>query len=65
MAFDPRFGPSAQTPQQRANVLRQMQLEHPRLKNKAPAHVQPLYEGYIAGELSWADVRRALDDPAT
>ena len=65
MAFDPRFGPSAQTPQQRANVLRQLQLVHPRLKTKATAYAQQLYERYIAGELSWPDVRRALDESAT
>ena len=63
MALDPRFGPNAQTPQQRANVLRQ--LVHPRLKTKAPAHAQQLYERYIAGELSWPDVRRALEASAT
>jgi hypothetical protein len=62
MAFDPRFGPNAQTPQQRTNVLRQLQLTHPKLKTHATAFAQQLYARYVAGELSWADVRRALDD---
>lgn len=61
MAYDPRFGPSAQTPQQRANVLRQLQITYPRLKNKASAYAQHLYARYVSGELSWPDVRRALD----
>ena len=64
MAFDPRFGPSAQTPQQRANVLRQLQATHPRLKTHATPYAQQLYARYVAGELSWPDVRRALDDAA-
>ena len=62
MALDPRFGPNAQTPQQRANVLRQLQLTHPKLKTHATAFAQQLYARYVAGELSWPDVRRALDE---
>ncbi|MFD2720711.1 hypothetical protein ACFST9_18460 [Hymenobacter monticola] len=62
MAFDPLFGPNAQTPQQRANVLRQLQLTHPRLKTQATPYAQQLYARYVAGELSWGDVRRALDE---
>ncbi|MBF9221138.1 hypothetical protein [Hymenobacter ruricola] len=66
MAYDPRFGPSAQTPEQRANVLRQLQLTHPKLKTQATAYARQLYARYVAGELSWPDVRRALDaNPAT
>ncbi|MBJ6108053.1 hypothetical protein JAO73_03450 [Hymenobacter sp. BT523] len=65
MPHDPRFGPNAQTPQQRANVLRQLQLTHPRLKTKATPFAQHLYARYVAGELSWPDVRRALDEAAT
>lgn len=61
MAHDPRFGPCAQTPRQRANVLRQLQEVHPRLKTKVTPFVEGLYARYTAGELSWADVRRALD----
>ncbi|MBF9141154.1 hypothetical protein [Hymenobacter properus] len=64
MAYDPRFGPSAQTPQQRANVLRQLQLTHPKLKTHATALAQQLYARYVAGELSWPEVRRALDEAA-
>ncbi|GAA4031001.1 hypothetical protein GCM10022409_14040 [Hymenobacter glaciei] len=62
MAYDSRFGPSAQTPQQRANVLRQLQLVYPKLHTRATAYAQQLYARYVAGELSWPDVRRALDD---
>lgn len=64
MAHDTRFGPSAQTPQQRANVLRQLQLVFPKLKTRATAYAEQLYARYIAGELSWPDVRRALDEAA-
>jgi hypothetical protein len=62
MAHDPRFGPCAQTPQQRANVLRRLQDVHPKLKAKATPFAEALYARYIAGELSWCDVRRALDE---
>ncbi|MBD2722034.1 hypothetical protein [Hymenobacter armeniacus] len=65
MPHDPRFGPNAQTPQQRANVLRQLQLTYPRLTTKATPFAQHLYDRYVAGELSWPDVRRALDEAAT
>ncbi|AMJ64148.1 hypothetical protein [Hymenobacter sp. PAMC 26628] len=61
MAHNPKFGPSAQTPQQRAWVLEQMQTVIPSLKAKAPPHAQQLYRRYVAGELSWGEVRQALD----
>ena len=61
MTYDPRFGPSAQTPTQRAWVLAQMQAVLPNLKTKATAVAQQLYARYVAGELSWTDVRQALD----
>lgn len=60
MADDPRFGPSAQTPQQRAYILAQMQLVIPNLKRTSP-YAQQLYNQYITGELSWPEVRAALD----
>ena len=61
MAPDPKFGPAAQTPRQRAYVLRQLQAVNPRLRTAATAYAQQLYAGYIAGELSWGEVRSALD----
>ena len=63
MAYDARFGPAAQTPQQRANVLRQLQLVYPKLAIRATADAHQLYARYVAGELSWPEVRRALDAP--
>lgn len=60
MGYDPKFGPSAQTPQQRAWVLAQMQTVIPSLKAKATAHAQQLYQRYVAGELSWYEVRQAI-----
>ncbi|UOQ71342.1 hypothetical protein [Hymenobacter cellulosilyticus] len=60
---DPRFGPSAQTPQQRAHVLRQMQAANPTLYARASAYVQRLYGRYVAGELSWPDVCALRDAP--
>ena len=61
MAYDSRFGPVAQTPQQRAHVLRQLQAVHPRLKTRATAYAEQLYARYVAGELTWYDVRQLLD----
>ena len=61
MAYDARFGPSAQTPAQRAWVLEQLQTALPSLKTKATAYARQLYARYVAGELTWADVRQALN----
>ena len=61
MTTTPEFGPAAQTPAQRAHVLRQMQAVFPKLKSRATAAAQQLYARYVAGELSWPDVRQALD----
>ncbi|MGI4874559.1 MAG: hypothetical protein ACRYFX_25675 [Janthinobacterium lividum] len=60
MVYDTRFGPSAQTPEQRARVLGQMQAALPSLKTKATAGARQLYARYVAGELSWLDVHEAL-----
>ena len=65
MSYDPKFGPNAQTPEQRAYVLRQLQLVNPSLRTKATAYAQELYARYIAGELSWLRVRELLDKAAT
>ncbi|MFD1469325.1 hypothetical protein ACFQ48_13930 [Hymenobacter caeli] len=64
MEKTPKFGPAAQTPQQRSYVLAQMQAVFPALKTKATAYTRHLLDRYVAGELSWADVRRALDTEA-
>ena len=61
MADDPKFGPAAQTPRQRAYVLQQLQAVYPRLKTNATADAQQLYARYVAGELAWLEVRLALD----
>ena len=61
MAYDARFGPFAQTPAQRAVVLEQLQVALPGLRTKATAYARQLYARYVAGELSWADVRQTLD----
>lgn len=61
MTFNPKFGPAAQTPEQRAWVLEQMVRVMPALRTKATAYAQHLYACYIAGELSWLQVRQALD----
>ncbi|MGI4735602.1 MAG: hypothetical protein ACRYG7_10525 [Janthinobacterium lividum] len=59
MVYDIRFGPSAQTPEQRARVLAQMKDAVPSLK-KTTVLAQQLYARYVAGELSWLDVYQAL-----
>ena len=61
MAHDARFGPAAQPPAQRAFVLKQLQAALPRLQTSATAYARQLYAGYVAGELSWADVHQALN----
>jgi hypothetical protein len=62
MLHDPRFGPSAQTPAQRALVLARMQQTAPSLKDKATPYARQLYARYVTGELSWSQVRQALDE---
>ena len=52
MAYDIRFGPSAQTPEQRALVLTQMRAAVPRLKARPTAIGQQRFARYVAGELS-------------
>jgi hypothetical protein len=59
MIHNPKFGLAAQTPAQRTWVLEQMQRMIPRLKTKANAYTQQLYQRYIAGELSWDEVCQA------
>ncbi|MGI4742442.1 MAG: hypothetical protein ACRYG7_45370 [Janthinobacterium lividum] len=58
MTYNPKFGPAAQTPEQRAWVLEQMQRMIPSLKTKACAFTQQLYARYVAGELSWSEVHQ-------
>jgi hypothetical protein len=60
MPYDSRFGPDAQTPAQRAQVLRQMQAANPALYAKAKVGAQQFYARYVAGELTWAQVRGGL-----
>ena len=55
MLPDPRYGPAAQTPAQRAQVLWQMKQTFPRLR-RASACVQPLFGRYVAGEISWLEL---------
>ena len=57
MHNDPTYGPQAQTPAQRAHVLRQMQAANPDQHTHLTREVQALYARYIAGELSWAQVQ--------
>jgi hypothetical protein len=59
MPTNPKFGPAAQTPEQRAWVLEQMQRIIPSLRNHVPPYVQQLFGRYIAGEISWSEVYQA------
>jgi hypothetical protein len=61
MVTNSLFGPAAQTREQRARVLQQMQATFPSLRAKATTYASQLYERYVAGELSWLQVRQALD----
>jgi hypothetical protein len=60
MVYDSKFGPGAQTPEQRAWVLAQMQDCLPSLKRKVTAFTQSCYDRYIAGELSWQEMRQLM-----
>ena len=61
MTYNPNFGPTAQSPEQRAWVLEQMQRALPDLRRKATAYTKQLYARYVAGELSWLEVREARE----
>jgi hypothetical protein len=63
MAYNDKFGPDAQTQAQRSWVLAQMQDAIPSLKTKAKAtaSMRHLYAQYVAGDLSWLEVRQAID----
>ncbi|PJJ60856.1 hypothetical protein [Hymenobacter chitinivorans] len=61
--YDSKYGPCAQTPAQRAYVLRQMQATNPTLYKRASGYVQRLYARYVAGELSWPDVCALREAP--
>jgi hypothetical protein len=63
MLPDPKYGPSAQTPQQRIHVLHQMQRANPGLYAQATGYVHGLYQRYVAGELSWSEVSALRDAP--
>lgn len=61
MLHNPQFGPAAQTPAQRAEVLTRMQRTVPRLRKPLSPHVQALHARYLAGELTWLQVCLALE----
>lgn len=60
MAYNSKFGPAAQTPEQRTWVLAQMQEMSPRLKANVTSYAQQLYAQYVAGELGWMELRAML-----
>jgi hypothetical protein len=51
-----KFGPNAQTPAQRQNILQQMLAYYAQTRVKLPAHAHALHQRYVAGELSWQEV---------
>jgi hypothetical protein len=61
MNTESKFGPAAQTPEQRAHILRQLLEATPHLKAQATTSTHQLFDRYVAGELSWGEVRQALD----
>jgi hypothetical protein len=61
MLNDPKFGPAAQTPEQRAWVLHQMLDAIPGLKRGLNSRIRLLHARYIAGELSWIQMRLEMD----
>ena len=64
MIYNPKFGSFAQTPQQRAHVLRQMLVVRENLGIKTPVYAHALHQRYVAGELSWQEVCDLLGAPS-
>lgn len=58
---NPQFGPAAQTPAQRAWVVTQMHQALPSLKKQLNAQAKALYARYVAGEMSWQQMRQAME----
>ncbi|MGI4834219.1 MAG: hypothetical protein ACRYFK_12240 [Janthinobacterium lividum] len=56
MTHNSSYGPAAQTPAQRAEVLARMQQALPRLGKQLSPYVQQLHARYLAGELTWLQV---------
>jgi hypothetical protein len=56
MLYNDKFGPAAQTPQQRKRILQQLLAIAATAQTKYPAHAPGLHQRYVAGELSWAEV---------
>ncbi|WP_324680077.1 hypothetical protein [Hymenobacter sp. GOD-10R] len=56
MAYNRKFGPAAQTPQQRAHILHQLLILAAEAHGKPSPHDQHLYQRYVAGELSWVEI---------
>ena len=63
MLASPPFGPQAQTPAQRTQVLHQMQQTFAHLRRPTPA-LRHLYGRYVTGELSWPEVCALRDAPS-
>ncbi len=63
MDDDPKFGPNAQTPAQRAYVLQQVKEANPGIVRNATPYTHQLYGRYVAGELSWKEVCELRDAP--
>ncbi len=61
MEYNSKYGPGAQTPAQRYYVLLRLQDAIPSLRTKATPYALQLYASYVAGELSWSEVRQALN----
>lgn len=60
-SYNPDFGPAAQTPEQRAGVVKRMQQAIPSLKKQVNAQASALYAHYVAGEMSWQEIRQAME----
>ncbi|WP_019948472.1 hypothetical protein [Hymenobacter aerophilus] len=61
MEYNAKFGPSAQTPDQRRFVLLRLLDAIPSLRTRATPYARQLYNRYVEGEMSWHEVRQALN----
>ncbi|MET4105440.1 hypothetical protein [Hymenobacter sp. UYP22] len=64
MLYNDKFGPAAQTTQQRARILKQLVALTASPRTRIPTHVRNLYQRYVAGELSWQEVCELRDAPS-
>ncbi|RZL16541.1 MAG: hypothetical protein EOO62_01010 [Hymenobacter sp.] len=60
MSPNEKFGPAAQTAEQRVRVVARMLESLAALRRKTPVDAHAYFARYISGELSWLEMREEL-----